>query len=161
MTRKLLIRVVSIYFMAMGLWNISAFFFPIFVAPKPTSLNLFILLLGILLFRAGSNLFKLNNFGRILILGLLSIRVLVNALGIFWSLLFPRYSFFIAIGSLNGEPFFKSENPYLIATILFAWLVMAVLTIIFLAQSETKKMFVSEVVLDEDSRTLVESSSNS
>jgi hypothetical protein len=102
----------------------------------------------------------LNNFGRILVLGLLSIRVLINALEILWLLLFPQFSFAIGIRPFYGEPFFETENPYLVAIILFLWLVIALLTLIFLTQKETKNIFMSEVMQKAGSTTVTESASN-
>ena len=127
--------------MAQGLWDIGVFLLPIFAFPEPVSLNLFIIFVGIVEFHAGINLYKLNEFGRKLVIFLLYLRIAYNSFFIVW--VFFQTDFSYAIYYFN-KPFFTSNNAYTWAAMLIVWLLIAVFAIIFLSQRETRIIFPNE-----------------
>ncbi len=133
--------------MAQGLWDIGVFLLPIFTFPKPISLNLLIIIVGIVEFRAGINLFKLNEFGRKFVIFLLYLRIAYNSFFIVWAFFQKDFSF--VVGYFN-KPFFVSNSVYTWAVTLIVWLLIALCTIIFLSRRKTKVIFSSETTDEEN-----------
>jgi len=84
MIRKILVAVISLIYMALGLWNFYNSLFPVLSSSGLFVIRLFPLVGGALAFYAGLTMFRLNEFGRKLVVVLLSIRVVINALSILW-----------------------------------------------------------------------------
>ena len=145
MIRKILVAVISLIYMALGLWNFYNSLFPVLSSSGLFVIRLFPLVGGALAFYAGLTMFRLNEFGRKLVVVLLSIRVVINALFILW---LPKDGAWLGLGNRLGEIIFRMENPYAYQGFLFAWIVIALLTIIFLSQRETREIFVPEATSD-------------
>jgi hypothetical protein len=144
MKRKILVRVIAITFMALGVWSVRAFFLPLFVASLHATLNLGDIIVGIFLFSAGVNLFKFKEFGRKFALFLLYIRVAINSLFVFLSFAYWKDITGLNISFLE-QPIYHTENRYIYQAVLFAWTIIVLLTIAFLSQRDTKKMFVPDI----------------
>ncbi len=90
-------------------------------------------------------MFRLNEFGRKLVVILLSIRVVINVLFI---LELTKDGAWLGIENRLGEIIYSIESPYAYQGFLLVWIVIALLTIIFLSQSETREIFMPEVTKD-------------
>ena len=78
---------------------------------------------------------------------LLSIRVILDVLLVLRVL---QHSPELGIENRFGEIVYRIESPYAFLGFLLAWIIIALLTIIFLSQNETKALFVSEVTRDKE-----------
>jgi hypothetical protein len=154
MTRKLLVKIIASLYMTQGLWDIGVFLAPIFAFPNPINLNWFIIFVGIVEFRAGINLFKLNEFGRKFVIFLLYLRIAYNSFFTIWAFFQKDFSF--VIGYFN-KPFFTSNSVWTWAVTLIIWLLIALGTILFLSQRKTKMIFSSDTASEESSRLITES----
>jgi hypothetical protein len=150
MIRKLLVVIISMVYISLGLWNLGDFFFPILFPSALIVYKLFPLVGGTLGLIAGLNLLRLNEFGRKFVLLLLYIRMAINTFAIIWIILIqgPNNTFAL---TFFGKAFFKSGNHFIGAGIMFAWLVIALLTAAFLSHHETKKIFALAIVDNVDS----------
>jgi hypothetical protein len=143
MKRKIVLRAIAIIFMALGLWYLGLFFWPLIDVTADKNLNPVYLVFTAFLFQSGFDLFRLKESGRKLVLFLLSIRAIVNLSLLAWSL-FPQsdnFSFFIIF---LGKPFLNSENLSLFVVIILAWVLVVLLMMAFLLQRETREIFVSK-----------------
>jgi len=147
MTRKILVAVIALAYMVLGLLNSYNSLFPSLSSSGTFVLRLFPLVGSALGFYAGLTMFRRNDFGRQLVVVLLFMRVFVNA---FYFLKVPKDDAWLGIENHLGEIVFRIENPYAFQGLLVAWIVIALLAAIFLLQSETKKIFVSEPEIKKD-----------
>lgn len=145
MTRKTIIVVIALLYMVLGILNlynalVSALF----------SSGLFVVQLvplagGALAFYAGLSMFRQNEFGRKLVVLLLSIRVMINVLFIFR---LPQEGAWLGIANRLGEIVYRVESPSAYLGFLVVWIAIALLIIVFLLQRETKQVFVFEISKD-------------
>ncbi len=145
MTRKIIVAVIALIYMVLGLLNFYNSLFSSLSSSDMFVLRLFPLVGGALAFYAGLTMFRLNDIGRQLVVVLLFMRVLINAL---YFLRVPTNDAWLGIENHLGEIIFRIESPYAFQGFLVAWIVIALLTIILLLQSETKKIFVPETTRD-------------
>ncbi|MFT3893447.1 MAG: hypothetical protein QM730_17605 [Anaerolineales bacterium] len=145
MTRKIIISVFASVYMVVGLLNFYNSLFPSLSSSGIFILRLFPLIGGALAFYAGLTLFRQNDFGRQLVVVLLFLRVFINALYFFRM---SKDVAWLGIENHLGEIIFRIESPYAFQGFLLAWIIIALLTALFLLQSETKKIFESEVIKD-------------
>jgi hypothetical protein len=106
---------------------------------------------GVLGLRAGIYLFKLNELGRKFAIALLSLRIAYNAFFIVRAFFQRDFSFAI---TYFDTPFFVSKSVYAFVFSLIIWVLIAFGTILFLIQRETKMIFVSETVSEENSKPI-------
>ena len=149
MTRKKLVNAFSIIYILNGLWDLGIFVYLAWGWSGSTDLNTTQLINGALALYAGFHLSKLHEFGRKFAIFLASVRVTINAILIFWSL------FHIKNFSQSGlyfldERIYIVDSPYAALAFLLTSTIIALLTIVFLSQGETKKIFASEKRNDPD-----------
>jgi len=145
MTRKLLVAAIALIYLVWGFLSFCNSW-----TPSPSELfviNLFPFVGGLLAVFAGFAMFRLNELGRKLIVILLSIRVILNGL-----LVLRVLQDGPALGVQNrfGEIIYRIESPYAFQGFLLVWIIIALLTIMFLSQTETKAIFVPEVTRDKE-----------
>jgi hypothetical protein len=150
MIRKILIVLISLIFILGGLWNIVEFFAPILSAPGQIVLKIVPLVGGVLGLYAGLGLFRNHEFGRKFVLVLLYIRVAINALMISWWFYTMKSSAWLRV-RIFDEEIYRFGNPYAYPVVFFAWIVIALLAIIFLSQKETRRIFAPETTRDDNS----------
>jgi hypothetical protein len=176
MARKLLVRVLALWYLVLAFWYVVDFVLPIFTpykssgpihssfqyTPDPklegtdtdfvlttiASLNCFDIIACIVLFRAGLGLFRFENGARKLAIFLSSLRLLATGGVIVWILsLSPRVD---AFGwEYSGQSVFEIRNPYAFMLILLAWLLLPLFFMLFLMQKDTKKLFLPEPQITE------------
>jgi hypothetical protein len=151
MIRKVLVVVISIAYLSLGLWNLGDFFSPILFSSGVIVYKLFPLVGGTLGLIAGLNLLRLNEFGRKFVLFLLYIRAAINTFAIIWIVFIQEPSNTFEL-TFFGKSFFQSGNHFIGAGIMFVWLVIALLTAVFLSQEETKKIFSLSTIDNVDSK---------
>ena len=157
MTRKFFIKIIASLYMAQGLWVVGTFFLPIFTSQKPHSLNPVVILAGALGIWASIYLFQLSEFGRKYVIFLLSLRIAYNGFFIVWALFQNDFSFAL---NFFSKPIFEFKSVYPFVLTLFIWLIIALGTIIFLSQKQTKVIFMSERTNTASSKPPSESVSN-
>ena len=142
MTRKKLVTALSILYIIGGLWDIGIFLYLLARSSNSIKLDLAPLIGGVLALYVASYLWKLDEFGRKLAVFLLYIRVAINSAFMVWA--FPAqkgvgrsWLFFL------DQRVYSIENPYALQIFLFVGIIVSLSVIIFLSQSETKKIFVS------------------
>ena len=141
MTRKISVVTISLIYMFIGLLNVYYSLIPVLSSSGTFVIRLFPLVGGALAFHAGLTMFRLNEFGRKLVIFWLFIRVIINILSI---LLFLKDGTGFRVENYFGETIYRIENPYALPGFLLAWMLIALLTIIFLSQKETKAIFAPE-----------------
>src|SRR5258706_16085958 len=141
MTRKISVVTISLIYMFIGLLNVYYSLIPVLSSSGTFVIRLFPLVVGALAFHAGLTMFRLNEFGRKLVIFWLFIRVIINILSI---LLFLKDGTGFRVENYFGETIYRIENPYALPGFLLAWMLIALLTIIFLSQKETKAIFAPE-----------------
>jgi hypothetical protein len=146
MTRKTLVNAISIIYMVLGLLNFSTALFPTFSSSGLFVIKLFPLVGGALALYAGLAMLRLSDFGRQFVIILLSIRVLTNV----WALFYLKGGAWLGLNYL-GEQIYRIENRYAYPVFLLVWMVVALLTITFLSQRETKTIFTQETADGVDS----------
>ena len=143
MTRKKLTTALSIIYIINGLWGIGVFLYPLASTPKSIELDLAPLMSGVLALYVGFYLFKFDEFGRKLVIFLLYLRVAINSAFMVWA--FSRQKEVVESGLyFLEEQIYRLDNRYAFQIFLFVWIMIALLVIVFLSQSETKKIFLSE-----------------
>ena len=142
MTRKTLVVVISVIYVISGFSNLSNALFSVLFSSGIIVLNLFPLVGGALVLYAGLTLLRFNEFGRKLVVLLLSIRVVMNVLLL---LRLPGDGAGFGIRDRLGEIIYSMESPYAFQGFLLAWIVIAFLLTLFLSQKETREIFVPEV----------------
>lgn len=90
-------------------------------------------------------MFRLDEFGRKLVVLLSSVRVVINALLI---LQLPKDGASLGVQNRLGEIIHRIESPYAYPGFLWGWIAVALLVILFLSQKETKEIFAFEVTKD-------------
>jgi hypothetical protein len=90
---------------------------------------------------AGFAMFRLNEFGRKLVVLLLSIRVVMNILLI---LRVIQNGPGLGIQDRFGEIVYRIDSPFAFQGFLLLWIFIAVLMIIFLSQNKTRAIFAPE-----------------
>jgi hypothetical protein len=156
MTRKLLVRIIAIFCVAKGLWDLGDFLYPIFFLPPPFPLKIAPLIGGTLEIYAGINLFRLSETGRKVLLTLSYIFTMVITLVILWTLFFWKDGYASAMYYFD-EKIFTSESRFVSAGIDFVFLIAPLFMIFFLSQEKTKMLFAREAIVNADSKTSVES----
>jgi predicted membrane channel-forming protein YqfA (hemolysin III family) len=128
------IRLVAVCFLILGLWNIFLFFQGMFMHD---SANLAYVVIGIILFRAGDNLYALKEIGRKLALGILGIHVLQIIYSIYLAVFQKDFTFtWTGLGTS-----FHSDSVFFFAALLIPWLIIEVLFGVLLLQGKTKLLF--------------------
>ena len=136
MTRKMIIAVIALIYMVLGLLNLyNALISGLF------GVQLFPLVGSALAFYAGLSMLRLNEFGRKLVVLLLSMRVGINVLFVFR---LPKEGAWLGVANRLGEVVYRVESPNAFLGFLLIWIAVALLTIVFLSQRETKQVFVSD-----------------
>ena len=143
MTRKRMITVLSVIYIINGLWGIGVFLYPLSLSPRFIELDLAPLVGGVLALYVGFYLFKFDEFGRKLAIFLLYVRVAINSAFMVWA--FSRQKEVVESGLyFLEEQIYRLDNRYAFQIFLFVWIMIALLLIVFLSQSETKKIFLPE-----------------
>lgn len=137
--RKFFVTLISVVYMANGLWDIGIFFYPMFLSNSPT-IDPQLIIAGIWGFTAGYNMFRLIDFGRKQIIFLSYLRIIINLGFIVWFSFFVKSEVVFNI-YLFDEQIYKSANPYIH---LLVWMFIAFVNVMFLSQSETKELFDTE-----------------
>jgi hypothetical protein len=138
MTRKTIIAVIAVIYMVLGLLNLYNALVSALFSSGLFVVQLFPLVGGVLAFYAGLNMLRLNEFGRKLVVLLLSVRVVINVLFVFR---LPREGAWLGVANRLGEIVYRVESPYAYLGFLLVWIAVALLTIVFLSQKETKQIF--------------------
>jgi hypothetical protein len=139
MTRKILVSVIALIYMILGFmtfcnsWGISS--------SGALILRWLALVGGALATYAGFAMFRLNEFGRKLVVLLLSIRVVINILLILRVL---QNGPGLGIDDRFGEIVYRIDSPFVFQGFLLLWSLIAVLMIIFLSQNKTRAIFAPE-----------------
>src|SRR5690349_8406642 len=151
MTRKTIIRVISALVIVIGVTQILTFLLPIFDSTQPKILDSTRIVMGILFFLAGWNMFRFNEGGRELAFWLLFMALIWNLLVL--GLTFPAGSDFGVSIRFLGKLILDSKDNS-ISTIIFlsVLLVVNLSIIMFISQRETKKMFMPEATDNVGSR---------
>jgi hypothetical protein len=149
MSRKILVTVISIIYMVLGLWSFANSLFPTSFSSGFFVINLFPLVGGALAFYAGLAMFRLSEFGRKFVVVLLCIRVVINA----WLLFYVKHGAWLGLNYL-GEQIYRIENRYAYPGFILVWIVMGLLTITFLSQRKTRKLFTPETTDNVDLNTI-------
>ncbi|PKO13443.1 MAG: hypothetical protein CVU39_18735 [Chloroflexi bacterium HGW-Chloroflexi-10] len=139
MTRKKLINALSIIFIISGLWDIVLFFYSAVISAGHLEINR--LIWGALAPYIGFHLFKLDEFARKSVVVLLFVRVSVN-LYLLVRLLFRKEGVVSSGLYFLDKEIHRFANPYAPKVFLAASIIVVLLTIGFLSQRETKKIFV-------------------
>ena len=155
MTRKTLVTALSIIYFMNGLWHIGVFVSSLVGSSKSIELDLTRLIGGVLALYVGWYLFKLEEFGRKLAVFLLWVRVGINTYLIIWLLSHQESAVSSGLYFLDKE-IYRIANPDASEIFLVVWMLIALLTIVFLSQGETRKMFV--MAKTNDPKAMVESS---
>ena len=143
MTRKKLITALSIIYIISGLWSIGVFLYPLAGPSKSIELDLAPLISGILALYVGFYLFKFDEFRRKFAILLLYVRVAINSAFIVWA--FSHQKEVVGSGLyFLEEQIYRLDNRYAFQIFLVVWIMIASLVIVFLSQSETKKIFMAE-----------------
>jgi len=145
MIRKILVAVISLVYMIFGFLNFYNSLTSALFSSGLFTIKIFPLISGILAFYAGLSMFRLNEFGRKLVVILLTARVFINIMSI---LQFPLGDTWLGIENRFGEIIHKFESPYAFQIFLLAWITVALLIIIFLSQKETKDIFAPQEIKD-------------
>ena len=148
MARKRLVTALSILYIMSGLWSIVIFLDRASVSAGAINLDLTRLIGGTLALYVGFHLFRFEELGRKLAILLSSVRVAINMGFIAWSFLQED-----ALGSalyFLEKQIYHLDQPYAFQIFLFVGVLLAVVTIVFLSQSETKKIFMFERAGDGD-----------
>lgn len=132
--RIIFIRLVAICFLILGLWNIFLFFKGMYTND---SANLVYVVTGIILFRAGDNLFSLKELGRKLALVIVGIKVLQIIITIFLAM--SRKTFTFTWTSLGAS--FHSDSVFLFIALVVVWILIQVVLGLLLFQEKTKVVF--------------------
>ncbi len=140
MTRKILVAVIALIYMILGVMSLCYSWGP--SSSGVLVLNWLSLVGGALAIYAGFAMFRLNEFGRKLVVLLLSIRVVMNIFMILWVL---RQGPGLGIQDRFGEIVYRIVSPFVFQGFLLLWILFAILMIIFLSQSETRAIFTPEV----------------
>jgi len=154
MTRKMLVRVIAVIFMAGGIWSIITDPpWPKIFTPSGIEINLGDFVVGGILLSVGAMLFNFNEFGRKLALVLLSIKIIGSgfvALAAFSTRFFPQvlradlsfsYTFF-------GQTYFHTEDYRAIALIAIGWFFIMLVIAIFLLQRASRALFSPKIKND-------------
>jgi hypothetical protein len=141
MTRKILVAAIALIYMVLGLLSFCNSW-------TPSSSELFVISLfpfvgGVLAIYAGLAMFRVSEFGRKLVVILLSLRVVINILLLLGWL---KEGAGLAIKNSIGEIIYRIESPYAYQGFVLVWIIVGLLTILFLSQRETKAIFVSETI---------------
>ncbi|HEY9526761.1 MAG TPA: hypothetical protein VIR02_06750 [Anaerolineales bacterium] len=154
MTRKKLVTALSIIYIMSGLWDIGIFLYPLAKSSSSIELDLAPLIGGVLALYVASYLWKLDEFGRKLAVFLLYVRVAINSAFMVWAFSAQKgvgrsWLFFL------DQRVYSIENRYALQIFLFVGIIVALSVILFLSQSETKKIFGSRKA--DNSDAIVES----
>jgi hypothetical protein len=155
MTRKTLVTALSIIYLLNGFWHIGVFLSSLIGSSKSIELDLTRLMGGVLALYVGWYLFKLEEFGRKLAIFLLWVRVGINLYFMVWLLLHQESAVSSGLYFLDKE-IYRIANPDASEIFLVVWMLIALLTIVFLSQGETRRLFATSTT--NDPKTLVESS---
>jgi hypothetical protein len=142
MTRKRMLYVIAVLSVVVGLAWIWSFLSPVFDPGKPKELNLALLIIGALFLRTGWGLFKLSASG-------LELGFWLWFLSLIGTLLSTAFL-------LSGKINFAASGSVLALLFLFAWIVLNLFVVIFLGQTETKRLFVSDPAENASASTNVE-----
>ena len=153
MIRKILVAAIALIYMVLGILNFFEALLPVLSSSGLFVLKPFSLVGSALGFYAGLTMFRLNEFGRKLVVLLLSIRIIMNVMLILW---LPADTAGLGVENRLGEIIYSIESPYAYQGFLFVWIVIGLLTIIFLSQRQTRELFVSEVSKDVESDIIFE-----
>src|SRR5688572_16323728 len=143
MTRNFLVAAIALIYMVLGLLSFCNSWTP--SSSELFVINPFSLVGGLLALYAGFAMFRLNEFGRKLVVILLSIRVIINLLLVLRVL---QADAGLGVENRFGELIYQIESPYAFQGFLLVWSVIALLMIVFLSQKETKEIFVPEETRD-------------
>jgi len=153
-TRKNLVTALSIIYIINGVWDIGIFLSPLASLPKSIALDLAPLIGSALALYVGFYLFRFHEFGRKLAIFLLFVRMAVNSAFMVWA--FAHQKEFVGSGLyFLEEQIYHLDNRYAFQIFLFAWIIIALLVIVFLSHKETKEIFLPEQ--SNDSNKIIES----
>ena len=145
MTRKTLVSIIALIYTALGLMSFCTSW-----VPSSSQLLVFKwlpLVGGALAAFAGFAMFRLSETGRKVVVLLLSIRVVMNS----WLLVrVPQNSPALGVTNRFGGIIYRIESPYILQGYLLGWIIIAVLLIVFLSQTETKAIFAPEVIEEKE-----------
>ena len=139
MTRKTSVALIALIYMIIGFLNFFYSLFPTLSSSGLFVIKIFSLVGGALAFYAGLIMLRFNEFGRKLVIFLLSARIIMNAVAFFQ---LPKEGAGLGIENNFGEMIYRVQNPYAYQGLLLILTVVAVLTITFLSHKETKEIFV-------------------
>ena len=132
--RILSIRLIAVYFLVLGSWNIFRFLREILL---DDSANITRLLIGVILFLSGYNLFFLKEMGRKLTLGILGINIL--QILVTTVITIPKKNFAFSLTGLGGS--FHSDSISLYMVLIIPWLFLQASCGVLLLQNKTKSIF--------------------
>ncbi|MFT3890780.1 MAG: hypothetical protein QM730_04030 [Anaerolineales bacterium] len=155
MIRRKLIGALSILYIIGGLWDIILFLHLASVTPGFINLDLTWLIGGTLALYIGFQLLKLAEFGRKFAIGLLYVRVAINLYFIVW-LMSRQQEIVSSSWYFLDKEIARIANPYASEIFLTIWIVFALLTIVFLSQQETRRIFMP--ITPNDADAMVKSS---
>jgi len=145
MSRKIMIYAISALIIAIAVTQVWSFFLPVFDSTQLKIFDLPQLVMGILFFLAGWNLFRLKEGGRAFTFWLLFVALVWNLLLL--GLILPFDSNFGVSMKFFGKPILNSKDNYTSTIIsLSALFAINLSIVVFLSQRETKKIFLSEAV---------------
>jgi len=144
MTRKILVVMIALIYMILGLVNGYYSLVPILFSSGLIVINLFQLVGGALAFHAGLTMFRLDEFGRKLVIFWLYVRVFMNVLLFLWLPFKLTGGAGLGIQNYLGEITHRITIPYTYQGLLFVWTTLVLLIILFLSQKETKAIFAPE-----------------
>ena len=136
---------IALIYMILGLVNVYYSLVPILFSSGLIVINLFQLVGGALAFHAGLTMFRLDEFGRKLVVFWLYVRVFMNVLLFLWLSLKLTGGAGLSIQNYLGEITYRITIPYAYQGLLFVWTALVLLIILFLSQKETKAIFAPEV----------------
>jgi len=125
---------IAVCFIALGVWDIFRFFKEILL---DDSANIVHLIIGIVLFFSGNNLFFLKEMGRKLALGILGINILQILVTIVFAILQKKFTFSLA---WLGESF-HSDSIFIFMALIIPWLFLEASCGVLLLQDKTKSIF--------------------
>jgi len=145
MSRKIIIYVISAFIIAMAVAQVWTLFLPVIDSTQPKIFDPTQLVMGILLFLAGWNLFRLNEGGRVLTFWLLFVALVWNLLLL--GLILPLDSNLGISMKFFGKPVLNSKDNYIsIIVSLSALFAINLSIVVFLSLKETKKIFLRKAV---------------
>ncbi len=148
MTRKLLVRVLAVIYLALGIWELAAAFAPLFIHSASHDLSLVKVLVGGLELWAGIYLLRFSEFGRRYTIVLAALGIALNLLSACWAVYVLQQKAAGLAVKILGRQYLGADAFYILVFIMvfliLAWSLALLGVILFLSQQETKALFREE-----------------